>query len=228
MTIVVLSSSPNAAGLTAACARSAVEAALAAAPSIQVKEIRLNGANIGLCKACGDGWGTCRSEHHCQVEDGFQAIHREVINADAVVLVTPVYWGEMSESAKAFTDRLRRCEASAGAASRLRSKPVIAVAAAGHSGRGLGSCLRSLERLIRHVQARQFDLFGVNRWNRQDMLRAIGESTAAMVRGDRRKNGEGLGRMKLAVVDFLWTVMTRNQLRRRLIAFIRRRWSGNR
>ena len=110
MKVVVLSASPNREGLTAACARAAVEAAIGA----DTREIRLNGAGIGLCRACGNGWGTCKTEHRCQIEDGFQAIHRQVVDSDALALVTPVYWGDMSESAKAFTDRLRRCEASAG------------------------------------------------------------------------------------------------------------------
>ncbi|OHD73858.1 MAG: iron-sulfur protein, partial [Spirochaetes bacterium RBG_13_68_11] len=161
---MVLSASPNTGGLTAACARAAVEAAAGAVAGVDAREIRLNGAGVGLCRACGDGWGTCRTDHRCQVEDGFQEIHRRVVGADALVLVTPVYWGEMSESAKAFTDRLRRCEASAGEASRLRGKPVVAVAAAGGTGGGLVSCLAGMERLIQHLRARQYDLVSVNRW----------------------------------------------------------------
>jgi multimeric flavodoxin WrbA len=182
MKVVVLSASPNTGGLTAACARAAVEGAAGAAAGVDAREIRLNGAGVGLCHACGDGWGTCQGEHHCQVKDGFQEIHRQVAEADALVLVTPVYWGEMSESAKAFTDRLRRCEASAGNASRLKGKPVVAVAAAGGTGGGLVSCLASMERLIQHLRARQFDLVSVNRWNREHKIRAIASAAAAMVR----------------------------------------------
>jgi multimeric flavodoxin WrbA len=178
MRILVLSSSPNADGLTAACARAAIEGARR--EGSQASEIRINGAGIGLCKACGSGWGTCRDEHRCEVEDGFQKVHRDILESDALVLVTPVYWGEMSESAKALTDRLRRCEARAGEKSRLRGKPVIAVAAAGDSGNGAVSCLASMERLIQHVGARRFDMISVNRWNREYKLRTIGESAAAM------------------------------------------------
>ena len=67
--------------------------------------------------------GECRPEHECQVEDDFQALHGRMLQADAYVLVTPVYWGEMSESAKAFADRLRRCEATRGDESGLAGKP---------------------------------------------------------------------------------------------------------
>jgi FMN-dependent NADH-azoreductase len=89
----------------------------------------------------------------------------------------------MSESAKALTDRLRRCEATAGEESRLKGKPVIAVAAAGGSGNGRVSCLASMERLIQHVGAQRFDMIPVNRWNREYKLRTIGESAAAVARG---------------------------------------------
>jgi multimeric flavodoxin WrbA len=181
MNIIVLSSSPNTDGLTAACARAAIEGAQSAGARAQ--EIRVNDAGIGACKACGNGWGTCKPEHRCQVEDGFQKAHKEIVEADALVLLTPVYWGEMSESAKALTDRLRRCEATAQEKSRLYGKPVIAVAAAGGSGNGLVSCLASMERLIQHLGAERFDMISVNRWNRTFKLRAITESVAEMARG---------------------------------------------
>jgi multimeric flavodoxin WrbA len=117
------------------------------------------------------------------VEDGFQKVHQDIVGSDALVLVTPVYWGEMSESAKALTDRLRRCEATAGLNSRLQGKPVIAVAAAGDSGNGLVSCLASMERLIQHLGAQRFDMISVNRWNRPYKLSTIMESAAGMARG---------------------------------------------
>ena len=204
MRVLVLSASPNNDGLTAACARAAVEAVTGA----DVLEIPLNGSGVGLCRACGNGWGTCQTEHRCQVEDGFQAIHRQVIGADALVLVTPVYWGEMSESAKAFTDRLRRCEASAGEASRLKNKSIIAVAAAGGSGKGLVSCLASMERLIMQLRAQPFALVSVNRRNLQSKIQAIGKSTAAMIDEDWHESRQGLRRFKLAILAALWMLLT--------------------
>jgi multimeric flavodoxin WrbA len=96
-------------------------------------------------------------------------------------LVTPVYWGDLSESAEAFTDRLRRCEATRREASCLAGKPVLAVAAAGGSGGGMITCLHSMERWINHVRARVFDLLPVNRWSREYKLVAIQSAAYAMV-----------------------------------------------
>ena len=177
--VLVISASPNKDGLTAACAAAAIEG-IGGAGGL-ADEIRLNDLRVGMCRACDDGWGTCLSEHVCEVEDDFQALHARVLQADAYILVTPVYWGEMSESAKAFTDRLRRCEATRGDRSGLSGKPVIAVAAAGGSGNGMITCLLSLERWVDHVRARKFDLIPVNRWSREYKLVTIRAAAQAMV-----------------------------------------------
>jgi multimeric flavodoxin WrbA len=180
MNVIIVSTSPNKDGLTAACAAAAAEGISLAGGTVE--EVRLNDLHVGLCHACENGWGACRSEHECQVQDDFQELHGRACRADAIVLVTPVYWGEMSESAKAFTDRLRRCEASAGTESRLSGKPVIAVAAAGGSGGDMITCLASMERWIQHVRARTFDLIPVNRWSRAYKLITIREAARAMVK----------------------------------------------
>ena len=177
MNFLVLSASPNIDGLTEDCARAA-ETGIHAA-GCQADLVRLNDLNIGMCEACGSGWGTCLDGHRCQVEDDFQALHLKTLAADGLVLVSPVYWGEMSESAKAFTDRLRRCEAG-----RLAGKPVLAVATAGGSGGGMITCLQSMERWIQHTRARTFDLIPVNRWSRPYKLAAIDEASRAMAAGE--------------------------------------------
>jgi multimeric flavodoxin WrbA len=181
MDVLIISASPNEAGLTAACASAAAEGVRAAGG--QAEEIRLNDLQVGMCQACDDGWGTCRPDHACQVVDDFQALHARVCRADGLVLVSPVYFGELSESAKAFADRIRRCEATRGEQSGLAGKPVVAVAAAGGSGNGTVTCLLSVDRWIRHVRARMFDLVPVTRWSRAYKLGVIREAARAMVLG---------------------------------------------
>jgi multimeric flavodoxin WrbA len=179
MNVIVISASPNKDGLTAACAAAAVEGI--GNGGAQAQEVRLNDLQVGMCQACDNGWGPCLQDHECQVEDDFQALHACVLQADALVLVTPVYWHEMSESAKAFADRLRRCEAPRGAQSGLAGRPVIAVAAAGDSGNGMITCLASMERWIQHTRARVYDLLPVNRWSRDYKLVAIRAAARTMV-----------------------------------------------
>lgn len=180
MKIAILSSSPNRDGLTAACTEAAIYGA--SLSMAETDDIRLNEYSVAKCDACNNGWGTCLNEHICQVQDDFQALHARVLAAQGYILVTPVYWGEMSESAKAFTDRLRRCEATRGQGSGFAGKPVIAVAAAGGSGNGMITCLASMERWIEHVQARKFDFIAVNRWNREYKIDTIQAAARLMVK----------------------------------------------
>lgn len=179
MNVMILTSSPNVEGLTAACGNAAkIGAEVAGA---QVVMVNLNQLQIGHCQACGNGWGPCRNEHECQLQDDFQDLHTSIAGIDAFTMITPVYWGEMSESAKAFTDRIRRCEALKKSKTFFEEKPVIAVAAAGGSGNGLTSCLTSMERLFTHVRAEKFDLIGITQKNRGYKLDAIHEAVKEMV-----------------------------------------------
>lgn len=182
MNLIIIQCSPNEDGLTAACAAAAAEGARQAGAAVE--EVKLNDAQVGMCQACDRGWGSCQSAHECQQADDFQALHQRIFAADGLVIVTPVYWGEMSESAKALTDRLRRCEATREretGGSKLTGKPYIAVAAAGGSGNGTITCLGSMERWGQHVAARVFDLIPVNRWTKDYKLDCIHAAAYEMV-----------------------------------------------
>jgi hypothetical protein len=87
----------------------------------------------------------------------------------------------MSESAKAFFDRVRRCEAWKKDKTFLENKPVIAVAAAGGSGNGAISCLTSMERMLMHVKAERFDFISITRKSRNFKLDTIKANTKEMV-----------------------------------------------
>ena len=180
MQTLIFNSSPNTDGLTAACSGAALQGVQQAGG--QVEEVRLNDLNIKSCEACDNGWGTCKDDHFCNVLDDFQALHERTLKVDAYVFVTPVYWGDLRESMKAFTDRLRRCEASLGEESGLYQKPIIIVAAAGGSGNGMITCLASLERWIQHLHARKWEFIPVNRWNRVYKLETIRSASETMIR----------------------------------------------
>lgn len=178
MNVMIFTSSPNIDGLTAACGNAAKTGAEKA--GARVVMVNLNQLRISQCHACGNGWGTCRNEHKCQVLDDFQDLHASMVNSEAFILISPVYFGDMSESAKAFSDRLRRCEALKKEKTLLEGKPVLAVAAAGGSGNGLTSCLTSMERLLTHVKAEKFDFIGVTQKNKRYKLEAIQQAGREM------------------------------------------------
>ena len=142
---------------------------------------------MGRCRCCGNGWGTCREARTCSFGgDGFSDAQKLVKSADMLCLITPVYWGEMAESLKCFLDRLRRCESGQNGA--LSGKQILLVASPGGSGNGALTCLEQMDRFCRHTGALIFDCIGINRWN-SDYKRAAAYSAAkAMAQG--RKNGE--------------------------------------
>lgn len=171
MKIAIFTSSPNVEGLTASCGFAASRGAVEG--GAEVLNIDLDGLRINRCDVCGNGWGSCLDEHICRQEDDFEKLHSQIADCDAYIVVTPVYWGEMSETAKAFFDRLRRCEAWKKEQSIFYGKPAVGVAAAGGSGNGTLSCLESMERLFKHMGADVFDLIGVTRKNRAYKLETI-------------------------------------------------------
>lgn len=179
MKVLIITSSPNKDGLTAACGNAAKEGAEKAGAEASI--ISLNDLGINNCNVCNNGWGSCKLEGECQVEDDFQKVHKSIAEADALVVVSPVYWGDLSEPAKVFFDRLRRCEAYNKEKNNLEGKPVICVAAAGGSGNGTITCLSTMERLFIHMRAERFDLITITRKTRSYKLETINSAAAAMV-----------------------------------------------
>ena len=183
MKVLIMSSSANVAGLTATCAEAARQGIVDGRSPARV--LNLNELEIARCAVCDDGWGTCRSEHRCRIEDDFQSLHESIQRAEGYVVVTPVYFGEPSEVLKAAFDRLRRCEAtkdeSAGESSALSSKPTILIACAGGSGHGAVHCLAEMERVMGAVRADVFDTIPVTQRTRGYQSETIHDALAAMV-----------------------------------------------
>ncbi|MHB9023682.1 MAG: flavodoxin family protein [Armatimonadota bacterium] len=175
---LIISASPNTDGLTAAC----VNAALAGFQESGAETLHYDLCKWRLehCRQCDNGWGQCRREHTCIIEDDLPLLQRHVAEAEGFVIVTPVYYGEPSESAKAALDRLRRCESTRGESCAVAGKPVIAVAAAGGSGNGTITCLLTLENWIKHLRGQVADLITITQRSRGYKLAAI-QSAAAMV-----------------------------------------------
>jgi multimeric flavodoxin WrbA len=188
MRIVLISGNPKSTGLCRALTDSLLGGARDG--GAEVTEIDVNG--LARCRVCGDGWGTCLKDNKCAFgEDGFNDAQAVVRAADAVILVTPVYWAEESEALKAFLDKLRRCEKAFGPEPEKKAlfgKPVLLAASAGGSGRGTLTCLEQMERFCTHTGANVFDQISVNRWNGDYKLQAAYAAAKAMAGG--RKVGD--------------------------------------
>lgn len=168
MKVIGIQSSPNENGLTSSLAKAVLKGAEAAGAVVEM--VHLNKLNIGHCKACEQGWGTCRPEGKCVQEDDFQGLRDKINAADALVFSTPVYFGDLSESAKRFFDRWRRTEVGNREKSPLRGKRAIGIAAAGGSGGGAVSALHNLDGYLRWLQFTIYDLVPATRRNSEYKL----------------------------------------------------------
>jgi multimeric flavodoxin WrbA len=167
MKIVAIQSSPNLKGLTAETAKKVLKGAEAAGHETEL--INLNKRVIKKCKACDSGWGQCRSEGTCIQKDDFADTIDKINQADAFVFSTPVYYHDLSESAKTFLDRWRRVERYHGF-KRYTDKPYMGIACAGGSGNGAARALYLLEEYLKRIGFKNYDLITVTKVNKSHKL----------------------------------------------------------
>jgi multimeric flavodoxin WrbA len=170
MRILVMQASPNLDGLTARMAKEAmagVQAAGAEAELLNLRKLKLE-----ACLACDDGWGKCRRESLCIIEDDLEMVREKMAASDGFVLSTPVYFGDVAEVVKNLLDRLRRCERAGPADPRVEGKWVLGIAAAGGGGGGGPTCLVAMERYYAHMGIPVFDQMIVTRRSADYMLQA--------------------------------------------------------
>ena len=179
---IIITASPNANGLTAACGKAAYDGITGAGGRARIADI--SAAKLEPCLICGDGWGSCRNESKCVTNDIFAELQATIRESEGLVLVTPVYWGQPSERMKYFLDRFRRCEAFNRGGGAAAGKQVDLIAAAGGSGNGTATCLAEMELWCRHVGATPRERVGVTRFNRGAALAAVADAAARFVKGE--------------------------------------------
>jgi len=182
MKVLAIQSSPNEDGLTRQLAQSALKGAQEAGADTEL--VHLNKLDIRLCQACARGWGVCRDEGKCAQEDDFEGLRGKINVADALIFSTPVYFGDITESAKVLLDRLRRVEVSKHGNSPLKGKPIIGIASAGGSGGGAVNALHNLEGYLRWFQFTIWDLVPVTQRNKEWKIRALYEAGKNLVEGE--------------------------------------------
>ena len=131
-----------------------------------VEQALLPALVIERCRQCdNDGWGLCRQKGRCVIEDDLSGLVEKMRQADAVIFATPVYYSDLSESLRAFTDRLRRtCTQDAGRVG-IQGKLAIGVCVAGGGGGGAPSCCARLESTLATCGLDVVDVIPVRRQN---------------------------------------------------------------
>ena len=165
MQVLAILGSRNPKGQTARAAGALIDGVKSLAGGTDL--VFLPEAKIERCRQCDEsGWGICRSEGHCVIEDDFAGVVAKLKKADAAVFATPVYFGDLSESIRAFLDRLRRITMHEAGSERITGKPAIGICVAGGGGGGAPSCVLSLET---HLGKGGFDVVDMIPVRRQNL-----------------------------------------------------------
>lgn len=162
--LLIISGSRNPDGQTAQAARGLAEGFIAAGG--QVETVYLPTLDIQRCRQCNnDGWGECTARGVCCINDDLHSVASAMRKSDAVAFANPVYWSDLSESLKAFLDRIRRiCRHDDGAAG-IREKKVVGVCVAGGGGGGSYQCTREMEWVLSTSGMEVLDIVPARRQN---------------------------------------------------------------
>jgi len=187
MKALVILGSRNPDGRTATTAKAFLEGLTSAGG--QGEETFLPHMRIERCKQCEmDGWGICRTEGQCAIEDDFAWLVDRIRNADAVIFATPVYFGDLSESMRAFLDRLRRITRHGSGRDGISGKPAIGICIAGGGGGGAPTCAVSLEKVLSTCGFDVVDMIPARRQNldmKWGVFRTTGEWLASRASSER-------------------------------------------
>lgn len=165
---------PNKMGLTYACVEECKKEL--ENYGYEVEHICMNNKNIKRCLATGGrGWGQCLKKHKCNLKDDFNKIYKGMEEYDAYVFITPVYFWEMSEVAKTFFDRLKRCDAFNND-SKIKGKKIVCIACAGGSGEGTENTLRSFDVLNHFLKTEMYGRIPITKSNFEEQKDLIKKS----------------------------------------------------
>ena len=194
MKVVAIQSSANRDGLTASLTESALEGAETAGADVQL--LHLNEFEVEVCRACGTGWGHHFEQdaelaaYECVIDDDFADLRSRIVDADGLIFATPVYFWDMSESAKVFLDRIRRTHYPIRETSPFVGKPVVSIAAAGGSGNGAADAGRIMENFFsKWMQMKRAATVPVTRQTAQMHRDTIHQTGALLVDMVRKKKG---------------------------------------
>ncbi len=175
MKVLVISGSRNREGQTARAINALCKGITDGGGDSEV--IFLTELELERCRQCdADGWGLCRKEGRCIIEDDFAPTTEKMDGADVVVFANPVYFGDLSESMRGFLDRYRRTRfmrpgsPPPGAFPSGGGTPVIGLCYAGGSGNGTISCCANLERILQMCGFDVVDMIPARRQNLETKL----------------------------------------------------------
>jgi len=127
MKIVGIVGSPRVGGNTEILTRIALDEAQK--DGLETELISLAGKKIKPC----DGCRKCRVKGKCHIKDDFESIYTKMLEADGIILATPVYFGAATPQ---MVNLISRCYAHLGEKRPFENKiggPIVVARRAGHN-----------------------------------------------------------------------------------------------
>ena len=99
--VVVLLGSPREKGNSTVLAKQIIHGVESV--GAKVETVYLNGLNIKPCQGC----YACKKKNStgCAVDDDMQSLYPKLVESDAWIIASPIYWFSMSAQTKIFMDR---------------------------------------------------------------------------------------------------------------------------
>ena len=165
--VLGLVGSPNKAGRTNELVSAALEGAHREGATIEL--IQMSDCVVEACKDC-IPW-VCNTNQKCTYEDkNFELLSKKILDCGALVIGTPVYWGDTSGMIRYLFLKMYRVFAGSG---QLKGLPSLGIAIAGGSGNGLTTGLKPLYHFFRAMQMRAIEPLPATRF---DFDKAIKEA----------------------------------------------------
>ena len=171
--VLGLVGSPNKSGRTNELVSAALEGASRAGAATEL--VQMSDFVVEACKDCLP-W-VCNTKQKCTYEDkNFELLSKKILGCGALVIGTPVYWGDTTGMVRYLFLKMYRIYAGSG---QLKGLPALGIAIAGGSGNGLTTGLKPLYHFFRTMQMRAIEPLPATRF---DFDKAIKE---AKLSGDR-------------------------------------------
>ncbi len=151
--VVVLLGSPRKKGNSTVLAKQIIHGVESV--GAKVETVYLNGLNIKPCQGC----YACKKKNStgCAVDDDMQSLYPKLVESDAWVIASPVYWFSMSAQTKIFMDRCFALWNEDSEISPMYKKRIAIAMSYGDSdpfNSGCVNALRSFQDAYRYVGAR--------------------------------------------------------------------------
>jgi multimeric flavodoxin WrbA len=149
--VLGLVGSPNKAGRTNELVSAALEGASHAGAATEL--VQMSDCVVNACKDCLP-W-ICNTKQKCTYEDkNFELLSKKMLGCGALVIGTPVYWGDTTGMVRYLFLKMYRVFAGSG---QLKGLPSLGIAIAGGSGNGLTTGLRPIYHFFRTMQMRAIE-----------------------------------------------------------------------